>query len=136
MKLTQVIENVIKLASSIRDYWNAELPKRHPAYPIIQLGEDSGPSPPEEQQLMELLSNLSAEEIYDLLLVMYLGRGDFGTSDLAANYRLISERFPTRERAISQLRGKAPLADYLTDGMAELKRNQIDLDQLKLVPAG
>jgi hypothetical protein len=136
MKLTQVTENVIKLASAIRDYWNAELPKRHPAYPIIQLGEDSGPSPPEEQQLMDLLSNLSAEEIYDLLLVMYLGRGDFGTSDLAANYRLISERFPTRERAISQLRGKAPLADYLTDGMAELKRNQIDLDQLKLVPAG
>jgi hypothetical protein len=136
MKMSEIIAKVISLATAIRDYWNVELPKRHPHYPVISLGEDSGPPPPEEQQLKELLSTLSDEEIYDLLLVMYLGRGDFGAGDLATNYRYVTERFPSRERAISQLRGKAPLADYLCDGLAELQKSGINADQLNFALSG
>jgi hypothetical protein len=37
--------------------------------------------------------------------------------------------------AASQLLAKAPLAEYLADGLAELKTNGIDVDRLGLRPA-
>jgi hypothetical protein len=130
MRFSETAAKVIDLATTIRDYWNTELPKRHPSYPIVAPGEDSGPSPPEEAELREFLEQLSDEEIYKLVLVMYLGRGDFGTDDLRTHYRTLKDRFRKRERAISQMEGKAPLAEYLSDGMANLKKNGIDIDEL------
>jgi hypothetical protein len=130
MKLSETAANVIDLATVIRDYWNTELPKRHPNYPVVHPGEDSGPSPPEEANLRSFLEKLTDDEIYKLILLMYLGRGDFGTENLAMRYRTLKDRFRKRELAISQMEGKAPLADYLTDGMAELQKNNIDLDHL------
>lgn len=134
MKLSDAIAEVIRLATAIREYWNAELPKRHPLYPVVSPGEDSGPPPPQESQLRRFLDDLSDEQIYQLILVMYLGRGDFGTDDLTKHYRMVKDRFPRRESAIAQMVGKAPLADYLTDGSAELHGSGIDIDQLAFEP--
>jgi hypothetical protein len=136
MSFSEAATKVIELATKIRDYWNAELPKRHPQYPIVSPGEDSGPPPPEETELRSFLEGLSDEELYKLVLLMCLGRGDFGTEDLAMQYKRISDRYRKRERAISQIEGKAPLADYLTDGIAELQRTGINIDELMLAPAG
>ena len=33
MKFSETLDTVIALAETIRDYWNVELPKRHPDYP-------------------------------------------------------------------------------------------------------
>ena len=33
MKFSETLDAVIALAETIRDYWNVELPKRHPDYP-------------------------------------------------------------------------------------------------------
>jgi hypothetical protein len=130
MKLSETAATVIDLATAIRDYWNTELPKRHPNYPVVSPGEDSGPSPPEEAKMRSFLEKLPDEEIYKLILLMYLGRGDFGTDDLAMHYRTLQDRFRKREWAISQMEGKAPLADYLADGIAELQKSRIDMDHL------
>jgi len=132
MKLSETAATVIDLATAIRDYWNTELPKRHPNYPVVSPGQDSGPSPPEEAKLKSFLEKLPDEEIYKLILLMYLGRGDFGTDDLAMHYRTLKDRFRKRERAISQVEGKAPLADYLADGIAELQKSRIDMDHLPI----
>ncbi len=51
MKLSETVSEVIALAEAIRNYWDAELPKRHPDYPFVHPGEDDGPPPPEEQKL-------------------------------------------------------------------------------------
>ena len=130
MKLSEAAARVITIATAIRDYWNTELPKRHPHYPVIGAGEDSGPPPREEAELNSFFSSLPEDDIYKLILLMYLGRGDFGTHDLAMHFRTVKDRFRKREWAISQMKGKAPLADYLADGIEELRKSGIDMDQL------
>ncbi|HUE72485.1 MAG TPA: DUF3775 domain-containing protein [Pirellulaceae bacterium] len=136
MKRSEIVANVIDLASAIRNYWNSELPKRHSKYPVILPGEDSGPPPRETSELKDLLTSLPDEEIHVLVLLMYLGRGDFTVDQLAEHYESVKQRFPKREWAVSQILGKAPLADYLTDGAAELKKSGIDLDDLALLSVG
>jgi hypothetical protein len=134
VKLSEAAERVIELAHATREYWETELPKRHPDYPIVNLGEDSGPPPPEESELRTFLAGLPAEMIYKLILVMYLGRGDFGTSDLAGHFDQLKETFAKPEWAISQMMEKAPLAEYMTDGLAKLSTNGIEVDKLPLKP--
>src|SRR5438067_8662212 len=107
MKLSETAAEVISLATAIHNYWDSELPKRHPNYPVIAPGEDSGPPPPEKSRLKSLLASLSEDDIYKLALLMYLGRGDFRTIDLAAHYEMLKERFPNPDWAISQLVEKA-----------------------------
>ena len=135
MKLSETANEAIALAEAIRSYWDRELPKRHPHYPVINPGEDDGPPPPEEKQLKELLSRLPPDDIYKLVLIMCLGRGDFGVEDLAGHYEDLKSTFAKPEWAIAQMMGKAPLADYLTDGLAELSNNHIDLDTLQFASA-
>ncbi len=130
VRLSEVVQEVIRLAERIRVYWDTELPKRHPDYPIVNPGEDSGPPPPEEAQLRKLLMKLPAEMIYKLVLIMYLGRDDFDTRDLAEQFREIKDDFPKSEWAVSQMMAKAPLADYLIDGLAKLSQDQIDVDRI------
>ncbi len=96
----------------------------------MHMDEDSGPPPPESAKLKEFLAGLPLEMVYRLLLVMYLGRGDFGTTDLAEHFEQIRTTFGKPEWAISQIMGKAPLADYLTDGLDKLKRSRINADKL------
>jgi hypothetical protein len=59
---------------------------------------------------------------------MRLGRGDFGTGDLAGQYETVRRRFAKPGDVVTQLMGKVPLADYLAAGMAELKRAGVDVD--------
>jgi hypothetical protein len=130
MKLSETAKEVIALAEAIRNYWDAELPKRHPDYPLVHPGEDSGPPPPEEKKLRDLLASLPEEDIYQLALIMHLGRGDFGTDDLAGHYETLKKTFGKPDWTVSQMVAKASLADYLTDGLAELKKHGIDVDHL------
>jgi hypothetical protein len=134
MKLSEAAREVIDQARAIRAYWDAELPKRHPNFPLVNPGEDSGPPPPEEDELRKLLASLPAEDVYKLALMMHLGRGDFGTDELAENFENLKASLETPELAMTHLINKAPLAEYLSDGLEELERHGIDVDQLDLVP--
>jgi hypothetical protein len=130
LKLSQVVDQVIDLASRIRAYWDAELPKRHPDYPLVRAGEDTGPPPPEEAELQTLLRNLPPQVVYQLILIMYLGRGDFDPADLQASFEYVPQTFGKPEWAISQMMEKAPLADYLADGLEQLRKRNVDVDNL------
>jgi Protein of unknown function (DUF3775) len=135
MQLSKVAREVIRKAEAIRTYWDTELPRRHPDYPIVNLGEDSGPPPPEERELHEFLAGLPDELVYQLLLLTCLGRGDFGASDLASHYELLKGKFRKPREAVSWMMGKGPLAEYLVDGLAELKHSKIDVDKMVFRPA-
>jgi hypothetical protein len=135
-KLQENAKKAINLAQAIRSYWERELPKRHPQYPIVNPDEDSGPPPPQEKKLRELLNRLPEETVYKLGLIMYVGRGDFDTSDLSAEYQTIKENFGSPAALIAQMMAQAPLADYLEEGMAILSSQHIDLDKLDLSTAG
>lgn len=132
MKFSETAQEVIARAETIRNYWETELPKRHPDYPLVHPVEDSGPPPPEERDLKNFLASLSEDDIFKLALIMHLGRGDFGTDHLEEHYETLKETLENPDWAVAQIMEKASLADYLIDGLAELKRSNIDVDQLAL----
>ena len=132
MKLTDAIRRVIDLATAIREYWDRELPKRHKDYPLIRAGEDSGPPPPEEQELRQFLRSLPAEDIYRIMAVMYLGRGDYNPPGVYVMPDELKKSFPNVEFAIEFIIAKGPLAEYLDEGLSELKSAKIDIDVLPL----
>lgn len=135
MKFSEAAEEVIRLADARRAYWDEELPKRYPDYPLIRTGESRPPPPPQDAELRRLLSRPSDEVVYKLILTMYLGRDDFGATFLEEHYADMKATFPEAHIAASQMAGKVPLGDYLRDGMARLKDAGIDLDSLPLETA-
>jgi hypothetical protein len=130
--LSEATGKVIDLARKVREYYDAELPKRHPDYPLERLGDERTPPPKEEEELRQFLGSLSDNLVAQLILIMYLGRGDYAVDNLAENYEAFTEAFANREHAISQMMAKAPLADYLTDGLETLRMHRIDVDHLPL----
>jgi hypothetical protein len=131
MKLSEVMREVIRLGDASRAYWDRELPKHHPHFPVILAGEDSGPPPPEDAQIQALLKSLPEDQLYALLLLTYVGRGDFRADDLSSGYQAMKEIFPSADLAIAQITGNKTVAEYLTDAMDEIHRRRIDLDRLK-----
>ena len=134
MKLSDAAMKVIHLAKVIREYWEAELPKRHPNYPVMNPGEQPLPPPPEEKRLAKLFASLPEDMVYQIGLLMYLGSGGFDVRDIADFYRSLKENFDNVADLASVLIAKAPLADYLQDGLAELRKHEIDVDKLALKP--
>lgn len=128
MTRTELIQELIRLGEISREYWSEELPKRHPKYPIVQEGEDSGPLPLADRQIRDLLQNLTESELYILLTLMYLGRGDFDLDHLKSGYAKMQRMFTKREMIIDQLAGKPGFSEYLMDAMDEIKQRHIDLD--------
>ncbi len=131
MKLSEALHRVIDLAGKVRDYYDAELPKRHRKYPLISAGEETAPPPPEEMELKRFFSTLSDDMILQLLLIMYLGRQDFGVDELAENFETFKREYTEVEYAkLEMLRRPATLADHLSDGLEELRRHKINVDKL------
>ena len=132
MTLSKAAERVIALARKVRAYYDAELPKWYPDYPFISPGQEGPPPPKEERELRNFPRSLPPETIYRLMLVMDLGREDFGADDLSGSYPALKQRFGKPEMAIAQMMAEAPLAAYLSDGLSELERHRIPVDDLPL----
>jgi hypothetical protein len=130
VKLSEVVKKVIKLARARNEYWDIELPKRHPDYPLVNPGEDSGPPPPEQVELREFLKELPDDTIYKLLLIVDLGRSYLDMKDLASQFEEIKEDWADPEEAIPYLTEYGPVDDYLERGWDKLKENRIDVDKL------
>lgn len=128
MPFSETVKRVMDLATAIRDYWDRELPKRHPKYPLVQPGEDSGPPPPEERELRDLLRSLSAEEVAQLLTIIKFGRRVFPASEFHRHWQDLVKSAPDIEWEVSYLSEYPPLADELADGLQELANSGIDLD--------
>jgi hypothetical protein len=132
MTIETAAGKALTIAEIIRDYWETELPKRHPKYPFVGPGADDGPPPPEEKKLRQFLTRLKGDTLYKLALVMYLGRGDIDKHELQSKYKEIREDFSTATRLISFMMDKASLADYLERGMEILRNENIDLNKMDL----
>src|SRR5438874_3027594 len=103
MKLSEIVNEVIRLSDASRAYWDRELPKHHPHYPIIRAGESLAPAPPEDAQIQALLKSLPENQLYALILLTYVGRGDFSADNLLTAYQSLKDTFPSRDLAIAQL---------------------------------
>jgi hypothetical protein len=131
MKLSEALQQTIDLATKIRQYWDIELPKRHPNYPLVNPGEDDGPPPPEEKQLRQFLAGLPEDMLYKLAMIMYFGRGDFPVEQLAERYEEL-RGYGKPEWVVDQMVDKPALADYLSDGLEEFQQHKINVDNLPL----
>jgi hypothetical protein len=132
MKLSEIINEVIPLATKIHEYWDRELPKRHPNYPLVNPGEDSGPPPPEQKQLEDLLAGLPEEIIYQLALVTESAIGSVTIDGLPKRYQEVKQRFGTPELTAFLLANKMSWDEYLMEDLAEFERRGIDVDNLPL----
>ncbi len=130
MKLSEVVREVIRLGDGSRAYWDAELPKHHPHYPVILAEERSAPPPPEDARIQELLNSLPEEQLYAVALLTYVGRGDFAVDRLMPAYQTIKEILPSKEVAIAQITGQKTLSEYLSDAISEIQKRHISLDSL------
>jgi hypothetical protein len=132
MKLSEAASKVIELARKVREYYDAELPKWHPSYPLVGADDGIAPPPPEEKELKDFLATLSDEIVYQLLMLMDLGRGDIGTDHLADYYADPVNTLGDREHAASEMFHQVALADQLLDGLEELRRHKINVDKMPL----
>ncbi len=130
MKLSETAERVIDLANRVQKYWDEELPKRHPHYPIIKPGEETVEPPPQEKELRNLLTELPPTRIYELGLLMSLGKGEIETTELADSLQTIKTHFDEPKLLALYMADNIPLGRYLSDGLTVLKRNRIDLAKL------
>lgn len=130
MTLVKTAERVIDLANRVQKYWEDELPKKHPSYPLIKPGEASVKPPPQEKELQTLLTKLPANTIYELGLLMSLGKGEIETTELGDYLQTIKRHFEKPRLLAMYLAENVSLGTYLSDGLTALKRNRIDLAKL------
>ena len=132
MQLSEVVREVIRLGDASREYWDRELPKHHPRYPVIGPDETPPAPPPEDAQIQRLLESVPENQLYAVMVLAYLGRGDFSADNLSHAYQEMKESFPSSLLAIAQLVGTNELAEYLTDATEEMQTRHIDLNSLKI----
>lgn len=82
---------------------------------------------PAEQALRDYLEALTYDEAVNIIALMYCGRdgADFLTERANA-----FGTFPTTELVVHHMASKAPLAEYLRKGIAEVRRQGLDLASL------
>ena len=127
MQFSEVVKRVIALATPINEYWERELPKRHPKYPLVDPAVPDPPPPPEEAELRHLLASLPIEEVYKLLALADVGRG-VPAHAFDKRWHTYIKDAPELQWAIEYQVETAPLAEYLLEGRDALKKAGIDLD--------
>jgi hypothetical protein len=78
-----------------------------------QLDEGDDPT---EAELRELIDDLNDDEVVDLLVLVWIGRGDFGIEELGEARDLARERH--QGSSSRYLMGIPTLAEYLAEGVA------------------
>jgi hypothetical protein len=132
MKLSDVASKVVDLGDKIRDYYEKELPKAFRNYPLVSPGETEPPPPPEEKKLRQFLSSLPDELLQQLIVIMQFGWLAFGPAELAERQEAMRAEFADREYAIARLMNEPTLALQLMEGLDELRKHNIDVDNLPL----
>jgi hypothetical protein len=129
MKLATIVNKAVSLSEVIFQYWDTELRKHHPNYPLVYPGEEDGPPPPQQKKLRELLSSLPEDTLYKLALLRDVGRGIVKTNDLEGGYQDLRDDWDNPAQLIEVLVDK-PLDYDLPEGLARLKTAGIDLDKI------
>lgn len=127
MKPTEVLPKIIRLGEASQEYWDGELPKHHPNYPLIDDSSETSPRrPPMDDEIESILSKLPEDQLYAVASLMYLGRGDFGSDRFSETCHEVRGKFPSTSVAIRHIMAK-PLAEYLADAMESAENNHINI---------
>ena len=118
-----LILNIIRLI----ELWQKSRPSS-PHHSLADLVDllDQELQNPLRKRVWEYLMSLSEREVYELVVLMWYGRGDYSYIDAweeAINHARVS--LPTKEVAISYMLGKDPLPIYLKKGLAVLEQENV-----------
>ena len=130
MAFSDTVKRVMELADVIQKFWDVELPKRHPTYPIIGPGEEPGPPPPEEDDLRALLESLPPDDLYLLLALDELGWGVATAGDIGALQRHAREQYPDLDIIIDWIAETPVRLSFVPDGLRVLSAAGVDVDHL------
>ncbi len=130
MSLAESAHKVIDLAREVRAYYDEEMPKWHPDYPIVYEHESEPSPPPAEVELRTYLTSLPEETVYALATLMEFERWFFRDGDLVASYETLRETFERPDQAAERMISYPPLGDSLEDALTELKARGIDVDRV------
>ncbi len=133
MKFSEVVAKVTDLAQVINAYWETELLKRHPKYPLVDPSIPDPPPPPQEDELRQFLRSLPADEVYRLFALASAGR----LLSAGAFARQLSEfaRSPVEPReVIDEIVEMPGLDEYLTEGLEQLAKSGIALEPVGPAP--
>jgi hypothetical protein len=131
LKLSEVIPELIRLFQDRGDYYEEELPKLYKDYPLVSPGEDpESPLAPQDPQIRQLLMELPDDKVYQLILIMELGRSEYSTSDLPELFEEVKDDFGDPDSARSFIAGRGSFELSVTGGLAKLEASHIDLDNL------
>lgn len=75
---------------------------------------------PTEDELREGLSGLNADQLHELVALMWLGRGTFSKDEWDKAYREACEADPNAKSSPDYLMGTPLLSDYLEEGLSEM----------------
>ncbi|MGP0067445.1 MAG: DUF3775 domain-containing protein [Isosphaeraceae bacterium] len=133
-KLSEVIPELLRLFEERSDYYDNELPKLYKDYPLVSPGEEpESPPAPQDAQLRQILMKLPPDKLYQLIVIMYLSRSYYSTSDLADLFEEIKGDFDEPESVMSFIVGLGSFARSLMGGLAKLENARIDVDDLDQV---
>ncbi len=129
MSLSGIVRRVIDLAraSSQEDESLWIEPRTGPVYSIDMMRP--GPST-YRRELREYLLGHPVEVICPILVIMCVGSGVYSVRDLSLRCRRARAKFKTTQEAVNEMVGKAPLAEYLEEGLRLLANRGIDVDGL------
>jgi len=132
MKLSEAATKSIELSAKVLEYYERELPKFHPNYPLINPDDSEPAPPPEEAELREFLEVLSPETIYQLYLIKNIGCYVYKVNEMNEHYQELLSMYPKKEWTLTILARNVTLADDLRDGIEILREAGFDVDTLPL----
>ncbi len=131
MQLSRLIREVCRLDAAAESFVWAEVQKRCPGQCFVPISVYADiPPPPQREELLALLRAQTPADIYMLLTLWRLGRGDFDPDcDLLAEYLEVGDNFPNVAAVVKYLTSKR-LTRYLNDAMDLLQAAGIEVDEL------
>ncbi len=130
MPTIDALNRIIELANAIQSYWDRELPKAHPDYPLVKEGETSPPEPTQQKALQAFVNSLPEVQLHKALLAVRVGRGDISPDNIIDGYAQLKREFPNKDSAVGRILDTTALGDYLSDGVERLKRESVDIDSV------
>ncbi len=117
-RVAQVIVRARELEARVGPW--EEFDRLHPDEEAAESVLEARRHDPSRQALMTFLSELSEEELAEIVALMWLGRGSFDVEEWTEAVRTAREEHAGVSSAMRYLLGEPMLADYLEEGLDRL----------------
>jgi len=130
MKVPALVKKVLRLAEARSAAWEAQ----HGGVSWQLLGQVKLAAlarrrdGPEQIALRRYLHNLRPAEVYLLVLILEIGRGDLAPTNLLSDYAHISDAFANPADAADYLADAPRLSEDLCEGVWSIRDGRVDVE--------